>query len=253
MRALPNPNLRIGSEWRPDAPTRDFDRVIPRADGRDHQVKSLLSVPARPSAWTLSHPARRNDWASLSNISTVPSAATFSCSMFIRPMPGGTHRRTHRSPLACCPRASSASCRYNSKIPALEVGPAPRLLPTRLFGPHPGKLEDPRIGAGAAAAFEPVQHLRGGVDLVVVPAFGECRQLVQILRELRRIIGQVDKAILDHRGLRVHAHYFVRLRLIAGDGVEAVGDQLLDQLGTVENYRPIVDRSFTPLRINLAR
>jgi len=51
----------------------------------------------------------------------------------------------------------------------------------------------------------------------------------------------------------VHAHYFVRLRLIAGDGVEAVGDQLLDQLGTVENFRPIVDRSFTPLRINLAR
>jgi hypothetical protein len=31
----------------------------------------------------------------------------------------------------------------------------------------------------------------------------------------------VDKAVLDHRGLRVHAHDFVRLWLIAGDGMQA--------------------------------
>ena len=41
----------------------------------------------------------------------------------------------------------------------------------------------------------------------------------------------MDKAVLDHRGLRVHTHDFIGLRLIAGDGVEAVGNQLLDQLG----------------------
>jgi hypothetical protein len=61
----------------------------------------------------------------------------------------------------------------------------------------------------------------------------------------------MDKAVLDHCRLRVHAlgeaklrltrqalplatpraHDLVLTRLVAGDGVEAVGDQLLDQLG----------------------
>jgi hypothetical protein len=41
----------------------------------------------------------------------------------------------------------------------------------------------------------------------------------------------VDETVLDHRGLRVHAHDLVQLRLIARHGVQAVGDQFLDQLG----------------------
>jgi hypothetical protein len=41
----------------------------------------------------------------------------------------------------------------------------------------------------------------------------------------------VHKAVLDHRGLRVHAHHLVAMRAVAGDGVEVLGDQLLDQLG----------------------
>src|SRR6266852_3802563 len=65
------------------------------------------------------------------------------------------------------------------------------------------------------------------------------------------LLGQVDKAVLDHRGLGVHAlgeaklrltrqalplatpraHDLVGLRLVAGDGVEALLDQFLDQLG----------------------
>jgi hypothetical protein len=43
----------------------------------------------------------------------------------------------------------------------------------------------------------------------------------------------MNYAVLDHRGLGVHAHDLVRLRLVAGDRVEAVGDQLLDQLGAL--------------------
>ena len=41
----------------------------------------------------------------------------------------------------------------------------------------------------------------------------------------------MDKAVLDHCRLRVHAHDLVLTRLVAGGGVEAIGDQLLDQLG----------------------
>ena len=45
-------------------------------------------------------------------------------------------------------------------------------------------------------------------------------------------LGQMDKAVFDHRGLRVHAHDFVGLRLIAGDRVQPFCHQLLDQLGS---------------------
>src|SRR5271163_2623258 len=93
-------------------------------------------------------------------------------------------------------------------------------------------MPDPGIGAGAAAGLlEPVQHLRSRVDLVVVPASRKSRQLVQVFGEPSRLSGEVNKAVLDHRGLRVHPHDLVGLRLVAGDGVQAFVDQLLDQLG----------------------
>src|SRR5271166_219195 len=93
-------------------------------------------------------------------------------------------------------------------------------------------MPDPGIGAGAAAGLlEPVEHLGGRVDLVVVLTLWENRQLVDVLGEPRGLLGQMDKAVLDHRGLRMHAHDLVRLRLIAGDGMQAFLDQLLDQLG----------------------
>ena len=44
-------------------------------------------------------------------------------------------------------------------------------------------------------------------------------------------LGNVDKAVLDHRGLRVQTHDLVAGRLVASDTVAAIGDQLLDQLG----------------------
>jgi hypothetical protein len=49
--------------------------------------------------------------------------------------------------------------------------------------------------------------------LVVVPAIGGGRQLVQIWRQPRRRIWKMDKAVLDHRGLRVHALGEAELRL----------------------------------------
>ena len=65
-------------------------------------------------------------------------------------------------------------------------------------------------------------------------------QLVQVQR-IRRIsgrerddacgLGNVDKAVLDYRGLRVQTHGLVAGRLVPGDAVATIGDQLLDQLG----------------------
>ena len=45
---------------------------------------------------------------------------------------------------------------------------------------------------------------------------GNDRQLVQVCSEPRRPLGQLDKAVLDHRGLRVHAHDLVAIA--AGSG-----------------------------------
>jgi hypothetical protein len=65
----------------------EASRAITTGLPRDHQVKPLLPAPAYSLASTLTHPARTNDSASVSGISTVPSAATFRWSRFIRPMP----------------------------------------------------------------------------------------------------------------------------------------------------------------------
>jgi hypothetical protein len=59
---------------------------------------------------------------------------------------------------------------------------------------------------------------------------GEGGQFVQVLGEPRGPLGHVHETVLDHCGLRVHAHDFVALRAVAGDGVEAFGDQFLDEL-----------------------
>ena len=55
-------------------------------------------------------------------------------------------------------------------------------------------MPDPRIGTGSAAGLlEPVEHLRGRVDLVVVLALRERRQLVQVFGEPFCLSGDVDK------------------------------------------------------------
>jgi hypothetical protein len=48
---------------------------------------------------------------------------------------------------------------------------APGLLTAHFLGHHSVKLEKAGIGARAAPALGPVEHLCGRVDLVVVPAF----------------------------------------------------------------------------------
>jgi hypothetical protein len=82
-----------------------------------------------------------------------------------------------------------------------------------------------------AATLEPVERLCRRVDLVVMLALGKDRQLVQVFGEPRRFFRQMHKAVLDHRGLRMHPHDLVGLRLVAGDRVQALLDQFLDQLG----------------------
>ena len=57
--------------------------------------------------------------------------------------------------------------------PAVALG----LLPMRFFGPHSAKFEDPGVGAGATTLLEPVEQLRGRIDLVVVFAVREDPQL----------------------------------------------------------------------------
>ncbi len=74
-------------------------------------------------------------------------------------------------------------------------------------------------------------QLGGRIDPVVVLAVGEHRQLVQVFGKPAGLLGQVKKAVLDYRGLGVHAHDLVGLRLVAGDRMQAQLDQFLDQLG----------------------
>src|SRR5215472_3849978 len=54
----------------------------------------------------------------------------------------------------------------------------------------------------AGGALEPAEHLRGRVGLVVVLAVREGGQLGEVWGEPRRLLGQVHKAVLDHRSLR---------------------------------------------------
>jgi hypothetical protein len=59
----------------------------------------------------------------------------------------------------------------------------------------------------------------------------EDRHLVEVFGDPRRGLGDVDKAVLDYRGLSVHAHGLVAGRLVARHAMAALGDELLDQLG----------------------
>src|ERR1700746_464800 len=58
---------------------------------------------------------------------------------------------------------------------------------------------------------EPIEELRGRVGLVVMLAVEKDGKFVEIFGEPWRGFRDVDKTILDHAGLRVHAH-----RLFAG-------------------------------------
>src|SRR3984893_18547164 len=53
----------------------------------------------------------------------------------------------------------------------------------------------------------------------------------EVFGEPRRRLRNMDKAVIDYSGLRIKTHDLVCGRLVAGDAMAAVGDQLLDQLG----------------------
>jgi hypothetical protein len=69
-------------------------------------------------------------------------------------------------------------------------------------------------------------------------AVWEDGHLVQVFGEPRCTLRNGDKAVFDHRGLRVQPHDLLAVRLIAGDTVAAVGDQFLDQLADVVGAPP---------------
>src|SRR6266566_3534668 len=149
-----------------------IDLLSPVATRLSRRVSVRLSGPyfGKSAPSTLTHPARSSGAASASGISIVPSGATF-------------RRSPERS--WTCPTPAGGGAAPGS----------PTSLPPSLFlGEHPVIAEEPRL---AAALLEPLEHLRGGIDLVVVAAVGEDRQLVQVEREPRRRVRQVDKAVLD--------------------------------------------------------
>ena len=78
--------------------------------------------------------------------------------------------------------------------------------------------------------FEPLERLRGGVGLVIVPSLRKGSELVQIFLKPRRLFRQMDKAILDCASHGMHAHDFVHRRYVPFDRVHSLTDQFLDQL-----------------------
>ena len=65
---------------------------------------------------------------------------------------------------------------------------------------------------------------------MVMLALGKSRRLLEVFGEPARPFRQLDKAALDHCGLGVHPHDFIGLRLVAGDGVQALLDQFLETI-----------------------
>jgi hypothetical protein len=49
---------------------------------------------------------------------------------------------------------------------------------------------------------------------------------VEVFGEPRRRLRNMDKAVIDYSGLRIKTHDLVCGRLVAGDAMAAVGDQL---------------------------
>jgi hypothetical protein len=83
----------------------------------------------------------------------------------------------------------------------------------------------------APACFNPIKRLRGRVALVIEPSVGKSCQLVQVVGKPVGLLRQVDKAILHRARDRVHPHYLLHFWLIWGDGVQALANGFLDQLG----------------------
>ena len=62
------------------------------------------------------------------------------------------------------------------------------------------------------------------VRLVVMLAFWENRQFMEVFGEPRGGFRNVNEAVLDQRGLRVQAQDLLGGRLVTGDTIAAIGD-----------------------------
>src|SRR4029077_4113043 len=92
------------------------------------------------------------------------------------------------------------------------------------LGLYPGVLE---VLLLREWALEPIQKLGGRIDLVVVLAVWKDRDLVEVFGEPGSILRDTDKAVLDQCSLRMQPHDRVGCRLVTGDAIAAIGDQLL--------------------------
>ena len=110
----------------------------------------------------------------------------------------------------------------------------------QFFGFSPGGLVYPPARYGY---FEPVEELSCRVDLVVVLAPREDRHLVEVFGKPGRRLGDVHEAVVDGRRLRMQTHDLVALRLVAGDAMAVIDDQLLDSQWLGDHLRSGWDSS----------
>ena len=119
-------------------------------------------------ASTRTHPTRSSGSASACDISTVPSSSML--------------RWAPRQQL----NAADAGGGFEAHAALARLRPLPQLL-----GEH--AVIRPDAARLAPGLLEPVQHLRGRVDLMVVFAVGKGGQFVDVFGEPARLLGQVDK------------------------------------------------------------
>src|SRR6516165_5341681 len=190
-------------------------RWLRRLVARQNAVKAVISIPTDGCPGRI---RRRRVWSSPRGSSkrhppqTYPDAVRADIDVLSR---GDLDRASPR-------RRLDADVHRPWRFPSFGLS-----LLFQLFSLSLVKLEDP---LARERLLEPVEELGGRIDLVVMLAIGEDGHLVEVFGEPRCTLWDVDKPVLDHRGLRVHPHDLVAVRLVAGDPVAAVGDQFLDQL-----------------------
>ena len=75
---------------------------------------------------------------------------------------------------------------------------------------------------------EPIERLRSGIGLVVILSLRESREFVQIFLKPCRLFRQMDKAIFDRAGHRMHTHDLVHRWDVPLYCVHSVTDQFLN-------------------------
>src|SRR5258705_2806409 len=166
------------------------------------KLEELRRISNCPEGATFSQLGLRKSVASSADISTMrssPIVVRWPDRVWTAPIPGGALRRT---------KTGSGGFNFSAIFSIV--------------------LEDALVRHWP---LEPVEELRGGIDLVVMLSIGEDGHLVEVFGEPRCGLRDIDKAVLDDRGLGIQPHGLVGGWLVPGDTMTAVGDQFLDQLG----------------------